>query len=272
MTWKYIYQLIKAMTLIGFGLSTHCFAAEEGTVVATGGSNYPPFNWFDTETNQFEGASVEMTKALFASLDIPLQIKHFGPWKRVLRSLDEGQADMVMSIYLTSEREASLSYSRAYRHSTISVFVRQDNTFPFEDWQDLIGKSGDALSGARFGTEFDFFLKNYLKVERTSNLIHQIMKLERGRTDYALISHYPGILAAVESGYLSRIKTLPVQVNSVEVYMAFSQKSKYIYLLPEVNRILKDFQDSDRIQAWTDEAMRAYRNKLHSNPLHLKEG
>ncbi len=68
-----------------------------------------------------------------------------------------------------------------------------------------------------------------------------------GRTDYLIWGYYPCVIKLYLAGYKDKIIPLPQPVIKADMYMAFSEKTKYTDLLPEINRLIIKFKAEGRI-------------------------
>ena len=79
-----------------------------------------------------------------------------------------------------------------------------------------------------------------LSVEKISNR-EGFKKLLDGSADYMIAGKYPGAIQAKQEGILHELEILITPVTTQQFYMAISKKSKYIGILPDINKKLKHY-------------------------------
>jgi len=110
-------------------------------LVVTAHPEYPPYHWRDG--TKIVGASVDITREVLAEIDIELEAKHFGPWKRVLTSAQDNRFDAILALKKTEKRSRFLDYtSSPILPNPFAVFVLKHREFDFQEWIDLIDKRG----------------------------------------------------------------------------------------------------------------------------------
>ncbi len=239
-------------------------AALAGEVlVVSGHPGYPPVTW--EENGVIVGVGAELVKAVFTELKVPYEIRADGRWIRVQKDAEAGVIDVIAGVYLNTERKAFLEYTVPFMKDPNVVFVWKGKTFPFNTWDDLIGKRGTTNIGESFEDKFDHFAEAKLSLERVPETIQNLKKLESGRADYFVFGLYPGLSIATLEGYDDKIEALPKPILTANFYMAFSKKSKYVHLLPKVNRIINRLKAEGTVDRWLKEQMDDYR-RLHRKP------
>lgn len=231
-------------------------------VIISGHPDYPPIMWHDGKT--IKGAAVRMIQTIFDELKVSYQIKYTGPWKRVQKNAEKGLVDIIVAAYKNPERETFLDYSIPFMSDPVVIFVLSDKVFPFDTWKDLIGKRGNTNIGESYGEKFDRYIEKHLIVERVPKTVHNFMKLDAGRSDYAIIGLYPGLASAYVNGYKNKLKYLAKPIIEENFYVTFSKKSRHRHLMPQVNAYIKKFRAENRIKEWIDEYLSIYYN---SQPL-----
>src|SRR5262249_60675770 len=104
---------------------------------------------------------------------------------------NDGQADMIVGIYYNDDRAQYLDYVQpAFVFDPVVVFVARDKKFPYKDQLDLVGKKVATNQGESFGNEFDSFMKDKLRVERTDCLDAAIADLVASKAEYAIEGSY----------------------------------------------------------------------------------
>ncbi len=247
--------------LLGMGAS---LPAGE-VLIVSGHPDYPPVTW--EENGAIVGAAAELAKQVFTELKVPFEIRATGPWKRVQENARSGQIDVITSAYINAERLEYMDYTVPFMKDPNVVFVWKGKAFPFTTWDDLIGKVGTANRGESYEEKFDTFAAEKLKIERVTQTVQNLQKLEAGRVDYFLSGLYPGLAVAAIEGYDDKIEALPTPVVTADFYMTFSKKSKYTYLIPQVNKIIERCKAKGLIDKWLKDYL-AYYKKTRKQATH----
>jgi len=214
-------------------------AGECQKVIASAHPAYPPYHWNDG--GSIVGASVDIHKIIFSELGIPFDAKFFGPWKRVLLNAEEGSFDFVMALKKTPARQAYLNFTEApVFPNPFSVFVERTSLFPFEKWEDLVGKTGGKNAGDRYGQEFDEFANEALTIEDALTPELNYKKLIAGRIDYFIHSRYSGAAFLSTFGHGHLVTTLDKNINEGYIHSGFSKNSSCSELLPYLNKRYKE--------------------------------
>lgn len=227
------------------------------TLIMSGHPEYPPVMWLNGD--RIDGAGAKVAEHIFEELGIPLVIRYEGPWNRVLTHARAGIIDGVVAAFKTEEREAYMAYSVPLVTDPQVVFVLVGHEFTFEQWDDLIGKAGTTTRGDSFGSEFDRFLAEHLKVERTTTVVQNFRKLEAGHSEYFLYGLYPGLAAAITHGYQDKIVALPTPIVSERLYLTLSKQSPYVDLMPTINQLIEQLQAEGKIEEWINVSLEEYR-------------
>lgn len=64
---------------------------------------WPPYSF--KEGQSLVGSDVEITKEVFSQLKIPIILKIY-PWKRCLVMVENGKADSILDVSVTTERKS----------------------------------------------------------------------------------------------------------------------------------------------------------------------
>jgi len=210
-------------------------------VLASGHSEYPPFMWKEGEN--IIGVGAELTSSIFEEINIKVDCKYIGPWKRVQHEARNGRLDLILGIYKNEDRIKYLTYpEESYTSDPVVIFVKKGKSFFFSGWEDLIGKKGGAIIGDSFGQDFDSFAKKNLNVYRMVKIQNGLWMLNLSRLEYMIYGLYPGRIRAIEIGLKNKIEYLPIPLIESNAYQAFSKKSKFIKYLPYFNQRIAELK------------------------------
>ncbi len=245
--------------LILFFISHLNTALAENRLIISGHPDYPPVMWKENE--KIVGVGPDLAARVFNELGVAYEIRFSGPWKRVQENARSGEIDFIVGIYSNDERKTYLDFTVPYMTDPNSIFVMKNKTFHFDKWEDLIGKKGLTMHGESFGVELDRFIDEKLSMHKAYDVNTIFKLLETGRSDYILWGYYPFLIHIVQTGYKDRIIPLPKNVTVENMYMAFSKKSKYLHLLPEVNRLILKFKAQGQIDQWVKKHLNYFETK-----------
>lgn len=235
------------------------------TLIASGHPNQPAFSWVEEKGTEEKilGIGAELTKLIFNDFGINVDSKYVGNWKRVLYNAEYGDIDVVVAVYINDKRKTYMDYpSSPYMLNSSVIWVRKGNEFPFEKWEDLIGKTGTAVIGEKFSVQFDEFIKSAnLEIQRIPDFIHSLRKLEKGRVDYMPFSLMAGRLQIKKLGYEGKIINLSTPIYSGDVYLSMSKKSKFCKYLPQVEKSIQKYKVDGTIGRLIEKSIEDYSNR-----------
>ncbi|PPC78740.1 hypothetical protein C4K68_04345 [Pokkaliibacter plantistimulans] len=235
-----------------------------GTVVLSGHEDYAPFMW--RNDNKISGMAITAMQEVFRRLGLKTESRYVGPWKRVLKELEEGNIDVLVAAYLTDDRKEYADFTSVpISADPTSVFVYKGREFPFSRWDDLIGKRFVEIYGESQGQEFDRWRLANAQVRYVTRRIESFKLLESDRADALVTSYYTGTNAVARLGYKGLIVPLPTPVTMVYLYAAISKKSPYASLLPQINQQLKAMHDDGTLARMIEDAQLDYDHNFLDN-------
>jgi polar amino acid transport system substrate-binding protein len=215
-------------------------AGECTKLVITGHPEYPPVAW--QEGAKIVGAAPDLIAQIGKELGIKVESRYFGSWAEAQAAVKNGKADLLFGAYYNDERAAYLNYVRpAFMLDPVVIVTAKGKGFPFAKREDLIGRQGVTGKGESFGSSFDAFMAEKLKVERADGVYRCFQTLLDGKADYMVVGKYPGIAQAAKFGIQGEIEVLGAELDSFEMFVAFSKKS------PCGEKLMQAF--SERIKA-----------------------
>lgn len=153
---------------------------------------YPPLHWYDGR--QMQGASIDIARRVLDELQIPYEVRHLGPFTRIMKLAERGEIDMVATLKKTPDREQFLLFPKTPALSNpVAVFQARDRAFRFQDRQDLVGHRGGITRGNRFGADVDDFARASLDIEEADTPESNFNKLKVGRIEYFLTGYFVGM-------------------------------------------------------------------------------
>lgn len=221
--------------LIGSVAGVSAALASCERVVASAHPDYPPYHW--REGGRIVGASVDLNRMIFKEIGVEFEAIYTGPWKRVLKTAENGGVDFLMSLKKTSERATYLDYTdNPTFENPFTVFTLTSNRFPLAGWEDLTEKRGAKNAGDRYGEPFDSFVAKTLKLSDNFSLQDNVNRLLVGRIDYIIHGRFVGKaqFGMIEGG--ANIKPLDHNVVEGFVHSGFAKSSGCTHLLEHVDR------------------------------------
>ncbi len=185
-----------------------------------------PIAW--TEKGRIVGAAPELVSAIARELGVKNVIsKDYGSWEKAQAAVRNGEADVIFGIYKNDTRMKWLDFVEpAFMTDPVSIVVRRGEGFAFENWEDLKGRKGVTNQGESFGSKFDSFMESSLTVKRAQGVDKAFQALANGSADYLIVALYPGRIIARKLGLANKVEFLPKNVDSFDMYVGFSKKSK----------------------------------------------
>jgi PAS domain S-box-containing protein len=157
--------------------------------VVIGDADYAPFSFVDA-TGKASGLDVDVLEAIFASSESKF-IFQFDRWDRSLRKIQSGEADIILGIIYSEERESYLDFSIPIHTEYYSIFIRKN--LPFVDIFSLYDYKPVVLEG---DVSIDKYLipmglfKDYTIAE---SLPEALSRIEDGLADYVIAPNVLGL-------------------------------------------------------------------------------
>lgn len=161
------------------------------------------------------GIDVEMFQEAAKRTNIEYTLELL-PWDELVQAVKSGSCDVAFSMFKASERSeyAIFADSSPMHTSDYVMFTRQNRTFTFNDWTDLMGKRIGVIRGFCFCEEFDQAAAQG-KVEK--------VEFENDRAGLG------GLLKRQVDGFIGQLDTSYYQINKMGL-------SSTIVYLPKIVR------------------------------------
>ncbi len=196
-------------------------------IVVTGNPQYPPILWVDpADDRRLIGAGVELLQLALADADVQVEVLNVGPWARAQQEVRSGRVDMLAGAFLTPERLGYMDYVYPPFVEVPSViFVRRGQAFPYAGWDDLRGKVGSTLVNNSFGTAFDTYARDHLRLDTVSSIEQSFRQLLLGRADYVVYERFQGLAVAEQMGVTDELDVLDGSLMNEQLYFTISHSS-----------------------------------------------
>lgn len=212
-----------------------------GVLVVGSDTTYPPFEEYNTTTQETTGFDVDIAQQIGIALGVKVQFKT-SEWVPIIPNLNNKQFDIIISaMTITADRETQVDFSRWYYKSFQGILVAKDNPMGFTQIDDL--NATGVKVGLQAGTTSDLYFNESLTLaERNaySSLPLAIQALKSNIVD-AVIGDY-AVLAqdAAQSGETKLLDKL----FSPEDF-GIAVRTGDTALLNEINGVLNDLLGSD---------------------------
>lgn len=219
---------------------------QEEIFIASGHEDWPPI--MSRNGDEIVGAGPELLFMILNELGLNMESRYVGSWDIVQEKAKNGEIDMIVAAYKTPEREAYMDYTIAYTLDPVSIFVKKGNSFPFLNWDELVGKKGVVTKGDSYGQEFDAFIAEKLDVVIADSPSEAFALIISGEADYFVYAFYSGENAlAKDEDLAEQIEILPNDVCAEDFYMTISKKSRLVGYLSQINQILQRLIDDGTV-------------------------
>ena len=215
---------------------------------------YPPYEY--TQDGQLKGLAVDVIRRTFKEMNQPITIEVL-PWARAMRYIKEGSRDAVFTAFKTPERERFADFSnQVLMQQAVSLFVRRDSKIAFDgDLRDLNTYSLGVVRKISYGLKLDNAIKNdtFKRVEEANEGTQNFGLLLKKRVDMVASTKYGGYHILKKLDRESDVKELPISVQNLPSYIAFSKERKLIQLRDEFDKTLARLKQSGEYQKIIDD-------------------
>ncbi|MHC4887188.1 MAG: transporter substrate-binding domain-containing protein, partial [Planctomycetota bacterium] len=217
--------------------------AEERIILVGGDHNYPPYEYLD-ERGRPTGYCVELTRAIAQQAGLNVKFR-LGPWGDTFKALENGEIDLIHSLYYSPERDKTFDFSQPYAIIQHVAITREDTALP---------PSLEALKGQRILVLRGDIMHDLVKEQNltpyllTADTLPQVLRfLANGKADYALAARLPS-LHHIDAMALEGLQVGSLPLLTPEYcYGAFPKHKRLLNLFSEGLTTLHKNQDYRRI-------------------------
>ncbi|EIK98583.1 hypothetical protein PMM47T1_01055 [Pseudomonas sp. M47T1] len=164
------------------------------------------------------GIDYEVTAKVFERLGVDIQWQ-FLPWKRCLAMLEQGEADGVLDIFRTPEREATLLYpDEPLSDVQFVLFQAANKPHDVTSLADLQGLTVGTSAGYNYGDAF--MQASEFQREAAASQEANFGKLIRHRVDLIITDLRVGNFTLQAMGLEGQVSALPLVVSRERQYLA----------------------------------------------------
>ena len=203
---------------------------------------------FHDANGEPQGIDLEIAKQLCQRLSLRLVIKP-APLARALDMMKNGQVDIMTFLLKNPEREAFITFIEPpYQRSSDKVFyLRSDDPFALQRYEDLASLQIGIKRGASYGTKFD--ADPSLHKQAVTDTEQNFRKLLLGRLDTVLVTESEGDYLLLTHGWKTALRKAPLHFSRpLDVYMGFARHSPNQDLLPALSRELDSLIQSSEVE------------------------
>lgn len=244
--WEGFRRALTLMALLTF-LSVSGLEAWAGNAtVRVAYTEWFPYTY--TEDGQARGFEIDILTAVLGRMGITPAYAAF-PWKRCLAHLENGKADLVVSMLKSPERESYAIYPEEPISLSRTVFAARKDRVPAYagNLEALRGLRIGVFLGFTYGPAFD--AAGFLEKDPAVDTAILIEKLMARRDD--LIAENQVVIKALarRMGLLDRLVFLTPPIHHQRLYVGFSKAGGMEGVAGDFSRALKAFKESGQYRA-----------------------
>ena len=231
--------------------------------------NYAPFNWTDTESNEWnvpveaggycDGYDVQIAKNIANALDRELEIAKMD-WDSLEPSLNSGSIDAIIAgMTDTEERRKNADFTTPYYQSKMALIVLKDGKYA--NATSLADFSGATVQG-QLNTLYDTVIDQIPNVNHAQPLEtypYMIAALKSGTVD-ALTAETPVALGAIaahpELAMVEFDDDKGFQIDLSDTAVSIAVKKGNSELLENIQKALDEMSEASRVQMMEDATKR----------------
>jgi len=174
------------------------------------------------ENDKDSGFEIETVKAVIGKMGLGSKFEQL-PWKRCLMTMENGQADVLVSALKTPEREKFLYYPDEFISLSKTVFfTKKGSPIQFDgSLENLKNYTIGIIRGFSYGDAFDKAV--YLKKDELNNTDILVKVVSVGRNDLGAENLAVITASARKQGVLENIRFLEKPIHSQKLYVVFSK-------------------------------------------------
>ena len=184
------------------------------------------------------------------------------PWRRCLMAMEQGQADGILGIFHTPEREASMLFpSEPLSQVELVLFYAKANPHPFHSLKDLhglkIGVSAGYWYSDRAFRESELFTR-----EPAPSHAANFGKLVRKRVDLVINDRRGGHFVLAQTGLDKHVRQHPRVISRDQMYLGLRRDAGFEELARRFPNELRRFKREPAYAA----LQARYKHPAHARP------
>ena len=239
---------ILAMVLVCMLVLTGAAFAE--TLKMGTNAAFPPYEYYDDETNDIVGIDAEVAAAICEKLGYDLEIVDMD-FDSLIPAVANGKIDMVLAgLTVTEERKQNVDFTSPYATGVQVVIVKEDS--PITSVDDLFAEGANHKIGVQQGTTGDLYCtwdiadEGLGSVEPFKTGTDAVLALTSGKVDCVVIDNEPAknFVAANEG-----LKILETEYITEDYAIALAKGSE---LTEQINTALEELIADGTVQSIID--------------------
>ncbi|MFH1033361.1 MAG: transporter substrate-binding domain-containing protein [Pseudomonadota bacterium] len=200
------------------------------------------------ENGRAAGFEIDILQAVLKDMGLEAEFTSY-PWKRCLAALRHGQADALVSLLKTPERQEYALYPQEHISlSKTTFFTAVDKQIAFDgSYGQLRGYTIGVIAGFSYGEAFD--KAGYLRKEEVRDAEMLIRKVLSGRNDLAAENQAVVSGVALRMGVRDELRFLEPPIHTRKLYVGFAKAKRLQGLCREFSQALSQFKKTDAYQA-----------------------
>ena len=246
-------RIMAMVVLLSLSFVSLTYAEDHVLIVVI--NETPP--WKMLADGQAKGIDINITNALASRLNLKVEYRML-PFKRCLKWLEHGEADLMGFLTYKDERKAFLRYLQPpYQGDTKIFYVRKGEAHRLREYKDLYNLRVGIILGHKHFEPFDSD-KNIVIHEATERKSNYLMLIS-GRIDCLIENDTQGPYNAHRFGVADKIEMAPYKVPlGKNGFFAMSKKSKYIERVAEFEQQLREMVQRGEVDAIIKESLDRY--------------
>lgn len=224
---------------------------EKGVLVMGTASGYPPYEFVDitSSDNAVVGIDVALGQAIADDLGVELKVVDM-PFSELIANLSTGKCDIAIAgMPETEERAESVDFSDVYLSAQQSIIVKKEDAEKYTTVASLKGASIGVEKGSVSEQVASSEVED-VSIVSLSTVPSLILELDGGKID-AICTN-----SIVAQQYVMNNDALDIVIPDFENNQMPAQAAVgkgNTELLDEVNKVIKDCQDSGKFDEWVEE-------------------
>lgn len=242
-------KILSAVLMLALLMTVSAAAAEKLTMATN--AAFPPYEYYDDETDKIVGIDAEIAAAICAKLGYELEIVDVD-FDSIVPGVQAGKYSFGMAgMTVTEERKQSVDFSDSYATGIQVVIVPEDSAITSVD--DLLAEGANHKIGVQQGTTGDLYTTWDIEdtgkgsIERFKNGADAVLALTSGKVECVVIDNEPAKnFVAANAG----LKILDTEYTLENYAMCFSKNTPELTAM--VNGALQELIADGTVQAIID--------------------
>lgn len=233
--------IVFLLVVLAVSVAPSRYAVADGSCAAirVGGADlWYPYAFRDADSNEARGIAYDLIRWIGNELQVPVVFGERVPWARTEMLFDHGDLDVIAGVYNGSERWEGRGFlTIPFAEDKVSVFVKKGEEFPFSAPEDLNGRLGAALLGARWGARFER-QRSKLPLQEVQKHEQVLRMILRDRVDYGVLPYFTGKYWASQLTGGDRLTALDTPISINPVHFVIARGSPCAGLLRRINGLI----------------------------------